>query len=63
MTSSTSGAAAISLGHPIGMSGARILMTLIAQLHDRGAKRGVAGICIGGGEATAFAWSWCEENQ
>ena len=44
---------AISLGHPIGMSGARILMTLASALRDRGAKRGVAGICIGGGEATA----------
>lgn len=44
---------AISLGHPIGMSGARILMTLVSALRDRGAKRGVAGICIGGGEATA----------
>jgi acetyl-CoA C-acetyltransferase len=45
---------AISLGHPIGMSGARIVMTLVAQLRDRGARRGVAGICIGGGEATAM---------
>jgi acetyl-CoA C-acetyltransferase len=44
---------AISLGHPIGMSGARIVMTLVSQLRDRGLKRGVAGICIGGGEATA----------
>jgi len=43
----------ISLGHPIGASGARILVTLISALQDRGAKRGVAGICIGGGEATA----------
>ncbi|MGK5085590.1 acetyl-CoA C-acetyltransferase [Bdellovibrionota bacterium FG-1] len=44
---------AISLGHPIGASGARILITLLAALTDRGLKRGVAGICIGGGEATA----------
>jgi acetyl-CoA C-acetyltransferase len=44
---------AISLGHPIGASGARILVTLIAALRDRGQKRGIAGICIGGGEATA----------
>jgi acetyl-CoA C-acetyltransferase len=44
---------AIALGHPIGMSGARIVMTLVSALRDRGLKRGVAGICIGGGEATA----------
>jgi len=44
---------AISLGHPIGASGARILVTLISALKDRGKKRGVAGICIGGGEGTA----------
>jgi len=43
----------ISLGHPIGASGARIVVTLISALKDRGAKRGIAGICIGGGEATA----------
>ncbi|HUP56480.1 MAG TPA: acetyl-CoA C-acetyltransferase [Bdellovibrionota bacterium] len=46
---------AISLGHPIGASGARILVTLLSALEDRGAKRGLAGICIGGGEATAVA--------
>ncbi|OFZ81379.1 MAG: acetyl-CoA acetyltransferase [Bdellovibrionales bacterium RIFOXYD1_FULL_55_31] len=44
---------AISLGHPIGASGARIIVTLLSALKDRGAQRGVAGICIGGGEATA----------
>lgn len=44
---------AISIGHPIGASGARILVTLMSALRDRGLKRGVAGICIGGGEATA----------
>ena len=44
---------AISLGHPLGASGARILVTLISALKDRGLKRGVAGICIGGGEATS----------
>jgi acetyl-CoA C-acetyltransferase len=43
------------LGHPIGASGARILVTLIAALRGRGAKRGVASLCIGGGEATAMA--------
>ena len=45
---------AIALGHPIGASGARIVMTLISALKDKGLKRGVAGICIGGGEATAL---------
>jgi acetyl-CoA C-acetyltransferase len=44
---------AIALGHPIGASGARILVTLIAALKDRGLKRGVAAICIGGGEGLA----------
>ena len=44
---------AISLGHPIGSSGARIVITLISALRDRGLKRGLAGICIGGGEASA----------
>jgi len=44
---------AISLGHPIGCSGARILVTLIAALQERGLKRGVAAICIGGGEGLA----------
>jgi acetyl-CoA C-acetyltransferase len=44
----------ISLGHPIGASGARIVVTLLSALKDKGARRGVAGICIGGGEATAL---------
>jgi acetyl-CoA C-acetyltransferase len=44
---------AISLGHPIGCSGARILVTLTAAMRERGAKRGVAAICIGGGEGLA----------
>jgi len=44
---------AISLGHPIGCSGARILVTLIAALKERGLRRGVAAICIGGGEGLA----------
>ena len=44
---------AISLGHPIGASGARILVTLLAALKERGLKRGVAAICIGGGEGLA----------
>lgn len=44
---------AISLGHPIGCSGARIVVTLLAAMRERGAKRGVAAICIGGGEGLA----------
>lgn len=46
---------ATALGHPIGCSGARILVTLINALKSRGLKRGVASLCIGGGEATAVA--------
>jgi acetyl-CoA C-acetyltransferase len=46
---------ATALGHPIGASGARIIATLIAALEQRGLKRGVASLCIGGGEATAIA--------
>jgi len=46
---------ACALGHPIGASGARILATLIAALEVRNLKRGVASLCIGGGEATAMA--------
>ncbi|MNR27716.1 Acetyl-CoA acetyltransferase [compost metagenome] len=46
---------ACALGHPIGASGARIVVTLIAALQARGLKRGVASLCIGGGEATALA--------
>jgi acetyl-CoA C-acetyltransferase len=46
---------ACALGHPIGASGARILVTLIHALKKRGLKRGVASLCIGGGEATAIA--------
>ena len=46
---------ACALGHPIGASGARILVTLIAALRKYGLKRGVASLCIGGGEATAMA--------
>ena len=45
---------ACALGHPIGASGARILVTLIGALRKRGLKRGVASLCIGGGEATAL---------
>ena len=46
---------ACALGHPIGASGARILVTLISALKQRGLNRGIAAICIGGGEATAMA--------
>jgi acetyl-CoA C-acetyltransferase len=46
---------ATALGHPIGASGARIMATLLAALQARGLKRGVASLCIGGGEATAVA--------
>ena len=46
---------ATALGHPIGASGARIMVTLIAALKKRGLKKGVAALCIGGGEATAVA--------
>ncbi|NPV14494.1 acetyl-CoA C-acetyltransferase [candidate division WOR-3 bacterium] len=46
---------AIALGHPIGCSGARILVTLIYALKDRGLKKGLAAICLGGGEAVALS--------
>jgi acetyl-CoA C-acetyltransferase len=46
---------ATALGHPIGASGARIIATLIAALQNRGLKRGIASLCIGGGEGTAMA--------
>jgi acetyl-CoA C-acetyltransferase len=46
---------ATALGHPIGASGARILATLLGALQERGLKKGVAALCIGGGEATAMA--------
>ncbi|MFY7983904.1 MAG: acetyl-CoA C-acyltransferase [Burkholderiaceae bacterium] len=46
---------ACALGHPIGASGARIVVTLLGALKQRGLKRGVASLCIGGGEATAMA--------
>jgi acetyl-CoA C-acetyltransferase len=45
---------AVALGHPIGASGARILVTLLHSLEERGKKRGLAAICIGGGEAAAM---------
>jgi acetyl-CoA C-acetyltransferase len=46
---------AIALGHPVGASGARVLVTLINALRDRGVRRGLAALCLGGGEAVALA--------
>jgi acetyl-CoA C-acetyltransferase len=46
---------ACALGHPIGASGARIIVTLLHALRDLGKRRGIASLCIGGGEATAVA--------
>lgn len=46
---------ACALGHPIGASGARILVTLIHALQQHGGRKGVASLCIGGGEGTAMA--------
>jgi acetyl-CoA C-acetyltransferase len=46
---------AISLGHPIGCSGARVMTTLIYNLKDRDLKTGIASLCLGGGEAVAMS--------
>ena len=46
---------AVALGHPIGASGARIVVTLLGALRQAGRKKGVAALCIGGGEATGLA--------
>jgi acetyl-CoA C-acetyltransferase len=46
---------ACALGHPIGASGARIIVTLLHAMEERGDKRGIASLCIGGGEGTAVA--------
>jgi len=46
---------AVALGHPIGASGARLLVTLLYALRARSRKRGVASLCLGGGEAVALA--------
>ncbi|MEO8081393.1 MAG: acetyl-CoA C-acetyltransferase, partial [Caldimonas sp.] len=46
---------AVALGHPIGASGARIVVTLLGAMRKLGKKKGVAALCIGGGEATAVA--------
>ena len=45
---------AIALGHPIGASGARVLVTLLSALEQRGLKRGLASLCLGGGNAVAM---------
>jgi acetyl-CoA C-acetyltransferase len=45
---------AVALGHPIGASGARILVTLVHALAERGLKRGLATLCLGGGNAVAM---------
>ena len=50
---------AVALGHPIGSSGARILVTLLNALTRTGGKRGIACLCIGGGEAVAVAVEMC----
>jgi acetyl-CoA C-acetyltransferase len=46
---------ACALGHPIGASGARIMVTLLNAMEKRNVRRGIAAICIGGGEGTAIA--------
>ena len=46
---------AVAIGHPIGASGARVLVTLLYAMAQRGAKRGVAALCLGGGNAVALA--------
>ena len=46
---------AIALGHPIGASGARVLVTLLHEMQKRGAKKGLASLCIGGGMGVALA--------
>ena len=46
---------AVALGHPIGASGTRLLVTLLYALRARGKRRGIASLCLGGGEAVALA--------
>jgi acetyl-CoA C-acetyltransferase len=50
---------ACALGHPVGASGARIIVTLLGALHQKGLKTGIASLCLGGGEATAVAVEIC----
>jgi acetyl-CoA C-acetyltransferase len=54
---------ACALGHPIGATGARIITTLLSALQQNGLKRGIAALCIGGGEATAIAVEMTNRNQ
>jgi acetyl-CoA C-acetyltransferase len=54
---------AVALGHPIGASGARTLVTLINALKERGGRIGVDVLCIGGGEAVALAVELCETKS
>jgi acetyl-CoA C-acetyltransferase len=46
---------AVALGHPIGASGARVLVTLLYEMEKRNVKRGIAALCLGGGNAVAMA--------
>ena len=46
---------AVALGHPIGASGARVLVTLLYEMKRRGARKGIAALCLGGGNAVAMA--------
>ena len=50
---------ACALGHPVGASGARVIVTLLGALRKKGLKTGVASLCLGGGEATAIAIELC----
>jgi acetyl-CoA acetyltransferase len=51
---------AIALGHPVGATGSRLLLTLAHELHARGARFGLASLCIGGGQGGAFILERCE---
>ena len=51
----------MALGHPVGASGARIALHLLKVLEDKGARRGMAAICIGGGQGGALLLERCEE--
>jgi acetyl-CoA C-acetyltransferase len=53
------GGGGIALGHPIGASGARVLVTLIHHLHRTGGKRGVCSLCLGGGNAVSMLIETC----
>ncbi|AEI41145.1 AtoB2 [Paenibacillus mucilaginosus KNP414] len=53
---------AIALGHPIGASGARVLVTLLHELARREARYGIAALCIGGGQGVAMLVEWVEQS-